>query len=370
MPAAISVVVPVYNAEKYLRECVDSLLAQTFQDVEFIFVDDGSTDHSAEILEEYRQKDSRIRVLRQRNQYAGVARNNGMKIAMGKYLIFLDADDFFAPTLLEETFRCAEKNNAEIVVFSFQHYDNLTGRLTPFRKQNFPDTVFNVNQCGRTFFSDFYAGPCNKLYLRKFIEETGIRFQPVRKSEDTFFVMTTACCADRIVFLDQPLFFYRVNNSASSQGNVNIDRDAFLLARICVKAELQNRGLFVENVRASFFENAIAKIKDYYHKGERNAASLCEYYRSVKSHLTPEVFDSAADFSEDSFLTMLDQSNDFEDFLLMLLDAEEKRSKELAQTVKKLYETRVSKKNMSYRLGQLLLYVPRKITRFFTKKNL
>ena len=366
----VSVIVPVFNTEKYLRDCVDSLLAQTFRDVEFIFVDDGSTDGSAGILEEYRQKDDRIRVLRQKNQYAGVARNNGMKIATGKYIIFLDADDFFAPTLLEESFRCAEKNNAEIVVFSFQHYDNLTGQLTSFRKQSFPDTVFDVNQCDRTFFSDFYPGPCNKLYLRKFIEDTGILFQPVRKSEDTFFVMTTACCADRIVFLDKPLFFYRVNNSASSQGNVNVGRDAFLLARICVKAELQNRGLFVENVRTSFFENAVASIKHYYYLGDRDAASLRDYYRTVKSHLTPDVFDSAEDFSEDSFLTMLNQSDDFDDFLLMLLDAEEKRSAELIQTVKNLYETRVSKQNKAYKLGQILLFFPRKIVRLFAKKDL
>lgn len=369
MAPTISVIVPVYNAEPFLRECADSLLAQTFRDVEFIFVDDGSTDRSAEILAEYQQKDDRIRVLRQQNQYAGVARNNGIKIAAGKYMIFLDADDFFVPTLLEETFRCAEKNNAEIVVFSFQHYDNLTGKLTPFRKQNFPDTVFNVNQCGRTFFSDYYAGPCNKLYLRKFIEETGIWFQPVRKSEDTFFVMTTACCANRIVFLDRPLFFYRVNNSASSQGNVNVDRDAFLLARICVKAELQKRGLFVENVRASFFENAAAKIKDYYHKGGKNAASQRDYYQTVKTHLIPDVFDSAEDFSEDSFLTMLNQSVGFDDFLLKLLNAEEKRSTELNQTVKNLYETTVPKSSKAYKLGSLQLAVPRAILKLFSGKK-
>ena len=85
----VSVIIPVYNAEKYLEECLDSLLRQTFTDMEIICVDDGSTDSSAEILKRFQEKDRRIRVLFQENQYAGIARNNGMKIAQGEYLLFL-----------------------------------------------------------------------------------------------------------------------------------------------------------------------------------------------------------------------------------------------------------------------------------------
>ena len=88
MAVAVSVVVPVHNTSRYLNQCVDSLIRQSLKDVEFIFVDDGSTDQSVNILEQYQKKDSRIKILKQKNQYAGVARNHGMEIATGKYIIF------------------------------------------------------------------------------------------------------------------------------------------------------------------------------------------------------------------------------------------------------------------------------------------
>ena len=90
----ISIIIPVYNIEKYLKCCLNSILEQTFQEFEVICVDDGSTDHSLEILEEYKKKDKRIRIFTQENKYAGVARNNGLKHAKGEYVLFLDADDF------------------------------------------------------------------------------------------------------------------------------------------------------------------------------------------------------------------------------------------------------------------------------------
>ena len=104
MKIDISVIVPVYNAEKYLPQCVESLLRQTKKEFELIFVDDGSTDRSVEILEQYREKDDRIKILRQKNQYAGVARNNGMSVAKGEYLCFLDSDDHFKPEMLKTAY--------------------------------------------------------------------------------------------------------------------------------------------------------------------------------------------------------------------------------------------------------------------------
>ena len=90
----VSVIIPVYNAEKYLRQCLDSVVNQTLRDIEIICVDDGSTDGSIEILREYEQKDSRVKVLCQKNQYAGVARNNGLSHASGEYVFFMDSDDY------------------------------------------------------------------------------------------------------------------------------------------------------------------------------------------------------------------------------------------------------------------------------------
>ena len=111
----VSVIIPVYNSEKYLRQCLDSICAQTLREIEIICIDDGSTDGSADILEDYRKKDSRVTVIRQNNAGAGAARNKGLDISRGRYLSFLDADDFFEMSMLEEAVRCAEENDSDYV---------------------------------------------------------------------------------------------------------------------------------------------------------------------------------------------------------------------------------------------------------------
>ena len=119
----ISVIIPVYNVEKYLRECLDSLINQSFKDFEVICIDDGSTDKSYKILEEYSQKDSRIKVLKQEHNGAGAARNLGIEIAKGKYIQFLDSDDYFEPNMLEELYNTAEKFGADMAVCSARKVD-------------------------------------------------------------------------------------------------------------------------------------------------------------------------------------------------------------------------------------------------------
>ena len=124
----VSVIIPVYNTEKYLRQCLDSVVNQTLRDIEIICVDDGSTDGSIEILREYEQKDSRVKVLCQKNQYAGVARNNGLNYASGEYVFFMDSDDYCCHELLERAVDRAKMVDADIVVFDHECYDESTGR--------------------------------------------------------------------------------------------------------------------------------------------------------------------------------------------------------------------------------------------------
>ena len=114
--AKVSVIVPVYNAERYLKQCVESILAQTLKNVEIIFVDDGSTDGSLEILKDYQAKDYRIRVISQENTGGGAARNRGMKEASGEYLCFLDADDYFEPAMLERMSSKMDATGSDICV--------------------------------------------------------------------------------------------------------------------------------------------------------------------------------------------------------------------------------------------------------------
>ncbi|RGS75648.1 glycosyltransferase family 2 protein [Coprococcus sp. AF21-14LB] len=117
MQPLVSIIIPVYNAERFLRETLDSLVEQTYKHFEVICVDDGSTDKSLEILREYNQKDSRFRFIEQNNQYAGVARNNGLKVACGKYIMFLDSDDLFEKKMLFTLVKIAERKKIDILFF-------------------------------------------------------------------------------------------------------------------------------------------------------------------------------------------------------------------------------------------------------------
>ena len=171
----VSVIIPVYNAEKYLEECLDSLLRQTFTDMEIICVDDGSTDSSAEILKRFQEKDRRIRVLFQENQYAGIARNNGMKIAQGEYLLFLDADDFFEDTLLEKIYSQGKKMGADIVLFGAKQYNEKTGCVSPASWYLKKDAVPEENPFSRkTQDTDIFAittpAPWTKLFRKEFVD--------------------------------------------------------------------------------------------------------------------------------------------------------------------------------------------------------
>lgn len=120
----ISIVVPVYNTEQYLRRCVDSLLAQSFFDIEIILVDDGSTDSSGEHCDEYARMDSRVRVVHQRNQGLSGARNTGIIAARGKYVCFVDSDDFVSPDFAEMLFHGAKETKAEIVACDFLRFSD------------------------------------------------------------------------------------------------------------------------------------------------------------------------------------------------------------------------------------------------------
>lgn len=132
MACDISVVIPIYNVEPYLRRALDSLLAQTYGNWQAILVDDGSPDHSGIIADEYAGRDSRFTVIHKANGGLSDARNVGMKKASGKYLLFLDPDDFLHPQLMDLCFKAAEKNDSDIVVFTYNHFYRTVNRIAHF----------------------------------------------------------------------------------------------------------------------------------------------------------------------------------------------------------------------------------------------
>ena len=209
-----SVIVPIYNGEKFIHKCVDSILLQTFSDFELILVDDGSTDRCPKICDEYSAKDSRVKVIHQANQGVSVARNTGLAAATGEYVAFCDGDDYYKDTLLERTYSIAKDNNAEVVSYKLK-------RISDNEQQSEDETLQLdvVDLSGEKRFDLLYKvvtwqtkgwQACRSIFKRKIIEEHNIKFCDTcgNFAEDLGFTLEYLLYNSRIVFLDEYLYYY------------------------------------------------------------------------------------------------------------------------------------------------------------------
>ncbi len=244
----ISIVIPVYNGEEFLRSTIDNILHQTFQDFELIFVNDGSTDHTLEILQSYQQQTDKLTVTNQENLGPGVARNNGMKHARGKYLLFLDADDLFEPQLLQLAHDKIVADQSDIVVYRSDEYLSEENRYLPTdwtinysllpKHQPFSGAEIKTN-----IFMAFLGWPWDKLYRTEFVTKNHLEFQDLRSSEDALFVFMSIVRAERISTLDQVLIHHRrVGTSVSHTRETNWD--SFYKALLAMRERLKSWGLY------------------------------------------------------------------------------------------------------------------------------
>ena len=248
---AISVIIPAYNMEEFIRQSMDGVLAQTMKDIEIICVDDGSTDGTLEILKEYERKDSRVKVLTQANGGAGKARNTGLAAATGETLSFLDADDLFEPDMLETAYKRLKETKAQFTVFDSDMYMNDTKEYrnarhirtealppyAPFHRRAMTDNPFRV----------FIGWAWDKLYDADFVKENGLTFQEQRTTNDMAFVFSAIAIGERIsVTTGKKLAHHRKNVGSSLSNTREASWHCFHDALIRVKAFLQKREIWYE----------------------------------------------------------------------------------------------------------------------------
>ena len=179
----VSVIMPIYNAYDYLRPAIDSVLDQSLKELELICVDDGSTDSSFELIKEYQRMDPRVRIVTETNAGPALARNNGMKRARGEYLAFLDADDFFEPTLLEELYNTAKQYELEITIADYDVYNSKKATFEKAQPCEHEDifgdgVVTSKNEHPDQIFLSTNGAAWNKLFLKSFVIDKGLSFLP------------------------------------------------------------------------------------------------------------------------------------------------------------------------------------------------
>lgn len=285
----VSVIVPVYNVESCLSKCLDTIIGQTLKEIEIICVDDGSTDGSARIIKEYAEKDSRIHAFYRENQGAGAVRNFGLKQAKGKYLSFLDSDDFFEETMLEKAYQKAEACQAELVVFRSDQYLSEKGTFqeaqwTLRRKELPPYEPFNHRQMTDNIFKVFVGWAWDKLFLRSFVEKENLWFQEQRTSNDLLFVFSAVALAKRIAVIDEVLAHQRRDTKDSLSKTREKSWDCFYHALTELRNRLKAEEMY-EEVERDYINYAL-------HFSLWNLNSLAEPTHSIlKKKLQEEWFE-------------------------------------------------------------------------------
>ena len=239
MEPKISIVIPIYNSAKYLEKCLDSIMMQTYSNLQVICVDDNSIDNSWGILNYYASKDERFKIFRKKNEGVSEARNYGLKQADGEYLMFVDSDDWIDEETCELAIKAIKENDADVVMWSYIR--ELSGESRPKVIMN-QNRVFEGQEVKKELHRRMYgilgkelANPENadalctvwgKLYRRNLIEENQIRFFDIRKIgnyEDGLFNLDAFRYAKRVIFLNQNLYHYRRNNVSSITSEYNAE---------------------------------------------------------------------------------------------------------------------------------------------------
>ncbi len=245
----VSVIIPVYNTEKYLDECLDSLQNQTLRDIEIICVNDGSTDGSPLVLKNHAKSDRRIKIINQENSGVSSARNNGIKNAHGDYIMFLDSDDCFVPYACEKAYNVAVKNEANVASFGVK--DFIDGENVDLSAVSYDDskvTVYTRKENENPFtVMNFSCGVVwNKIWKRSFINENNLIFKEgLYRGEDSLFNMMAGVNFCKFVKDDNVLYVYRTGRPGSAmtvtQTNIKKKLESFL---VIIKELADNRNKF------------------------------------------------------------------------------------------------------------------------------
>ena len=261
----VSTIIPVYNVEKYLRQCLDSVLNQTLKDIEVICIDDCSDDGSYEILKEYEQKDKRVKVVKNEiNKSAGASRNIGIEMASGKYYHFLDSDDWLESDAYQKAYECIRTEEADICIFLCNKYDDVSGEISsPVYFPWSTGTVMKFEDKHEHFLNTAVV-PWNKLFSAEFVKQKNIRFDEITCANDRTFYFASITQAEKIIFLKEHLINYRINNANSLVGQARRKHyDCHFEAFYSSKRYFSNMSQNIKNV---FYNTSAIDILSFYHK--------------------------------------------------------------------------------------------------------
>ncbi|MBR3913271.1 MAG: glycosyltransferase family 2 protein [Alphaproteobacteria bacterium] len=252
----ISVILPCYNVDNYLDDCLNSIINQTIKDIEIICIDDGSTDNTLNILTHYAKLDNRFTVIHQKNQGVALTRNKGINMASGEYLSILDSDDYFDKYMLEKMYQKAKNTNSDIVICRSQELNNQTKNIMsmPYSIQQSllpAKETFNYSDIPTSIIGFCIGWAWDKLYNREFIKKHNLYFPNLKNSEDFFFVFLSLVLAEKITIMQDIFVTHRMNNPTQLSATRNKYPLCYIEGAYLLHNELKNIKYY-SNVQNSF----------------------------------------------------------------------------------------------------------------------
>ena len=237
----VSIIMPTYNVEKYLEAALESVVNQTFSDIEVICINDGSTDNSLQILENYAKQDNRIKLINQQNQGVSVARNNGIEAAAGEYIMFLDPDDTYDLKLCEKVVQKIDKENPDIVMWGHNSFSD--GEIVKTNEYvyllNKLERNLKINLKNRLALQIFIW---DKAFKKEFLDKNNIRFPAgIKNAEDIIFCLLSYYAKPRYSFIPESLYFYtQYREDAATNKDNCIQNDLTAYKYLCTTDEYKN----------------------------------------------------------------------------------------------------------------------------------
>ncbi|WP_251454424.1 glycosyltransferase family 2 protein [Veillonella intestinalis] len=286
----ISVIVPVYKVEQYLNECIDSILNQTYKDLEIILVDDGSPDNCGKICDEYVKKDSRIKVIHKKNGGLSDARNVGIDVATGDILGFVDSDDYIDPNMFEDMITYMAVNNLDVVCADTFI---VRGSHTRFRPRYGKDLIYDEGQAINEILNGKLDNATwNKIYKRKVIGN--IRFPVGRKYEDVATIYKYIYNAKRVGYISKPFYYYRKLKTSITGTSFNCQSryDCFIGYRERLEFAKFHKLDSINDCELLALETALATLTVFYAWDEDNRSErFLDVYHFIANHLAIKKID-------------------------------------------------------------------------------
>lgn len=304
MSIKVSVVVPIYKVEKYLRQCVDSILAQTLKEIEIILVDDGSPDACPHIIDEYATKDCRVIPVHQKNGGYGRAVNHGVSLARGEYIGIIESDDWIEPAMYEKLYNKAKQSDSDVVKADFFIYNSQNKRRPnkPYSQRasqvslsNAPDSSFTVRDYPQIVM--YHASLWSNLYRADFIRDIPMSETASASYQDFPFIMEVLSRARRIAVVKECLVHYRMENGQNSS-TMRRDERLIMMPIQCVNGlEVLKRCGTFEYVKDAFYFHAYRACAGFYKD---------IYWRYKRAYLAEfrKIFKDAGDMSCNPYLTV------------------------------------------------------------------